>query len=281
MTWMIRDFLFWTFFWMLPMIVTVALCYFFLSLPARRNERARLFLELLETGLQQGQSPERTIVSASETRDRSLGVHFHLLAAHVEEGARLHMALERAPNLLPPAAAAAVKIGSSEGTLERMLPAARGMLEDVNSRMQGALNHVVLFVLVIVPTALFLMPMLSQFIWPKLQQTLMDMEVTPPAFTSAVFANIGWITLIESVVLLSLLLLGFFYVGGPRLLRARTKSWAHGRIVFYCGCHGGEIESTAISPVPWQYCWIPACVRNGPWNWPPKRARTASCNAAP
>src|SRR6185503_19805763 len=105
------------------------------------------FLDLLETGLAQGQSPERTIVSVSETRDGSLGIYFHLLAAHIEEGLRLHAALEKTPGLLPPAVASAVKIGAAEGTLQKMLPAARRMLDDVNSRIREALNHLVLFAL--------------------------------------------------------------------------------------------------------------------------------------
>ena len=217
MIWAIRDTLFWTFFWLLPMAVTVSVCWIFLSAPARRNERARLFLDLLETGLQQGQSPERTIVSVSETRDATVGVYFHLLAAHLEEGLRLHLAMEKTPNLLPPSVAAAVKIGSAEGTLDKMLPAARGMLEDVNSRVRSALNHLVLFALVILPTALFLMPMLSQFVWPKFEQIMLDMEVPTPAFTAAVFDHMGWAAIIEAIIVLGLFALGFCYVGGPRI----------------------------------------------------------------
>src|SRR5436190_1317765 len=133
MTSAVRETLFWILFWMAPMILVVGVCYFFLSMPARRNERARLFLDLLETGLQ------------------------------------LDAALEKTPNLLPTAVAATVKIGVAEGTLDKMLPAARGMLDDATSRLRGALNHLVLFALVIVPAGLFLMPMLSQFIWPKFQ----------------------------------------------------------------------------------------------------------------
>lgn len=223
MTGTIRETLFFILFWLAPMAVTVGVCWYFLSAPARRNERARLFLDLLETGLQEGQSPERTIVSISETRDGSVGVYFHLLAAHIEEGLRLHLALERTPNLLPPSVAAAVKIGSAEGTLDKMLPAARGMLDDVNSRMRSALNHLVLFALVIVPTALFLMPLLSQYVWPRFAFILTEMEVTPPAFTAMVFANMGWATLIEGVILLGLFSLGFFYVGGPRISLIATK----------------------------------------------------------
>ena len=223
-----REMFLWMLFWTGPMIVAVGICYFFLSLPARRNEQARLFLDLLETGLRQGQSPERTILSVSETRDPSVGPHFHLLAAHIEEGLRLDAAMEKTQSLLPQPVASCVKIAAAEGTLSTMLPAARGMLDDANSRLRGALNHLVLFALVLVPVALFLMPMLSQFIWPKFQQILVDMEVTPPAFTVAVFSNVGWVAIIEAAILIGFLLFGFFYVGGPRISMIATKmfgSW--------------------------------------------------------
>src|SRR5436305_490110 len=93
-------------FWMLvfsiPVIVSAVFGYFLLTLPMRRAERARLFLDLVEQGLRDGRSPEQTIVGISESRDRSVGVRFHLLAAHIECGRRLGEALERVPRFLPP-----------------------------------------------------------------------------------------------------------------------------------------------------------------------------------
>ena len=43
--------------------------YFLLTLPMRRNERARLFLDLLELGLKDGRTPEAAIVDAAASRD--------------------------------------------------------------------------------------------------------------------------------------------------------------------------------------------------------------------
>jgi len=85
--------------------------YVLLTLPLRRNERARMFLNLLELGIKEGQAPEAVIASASASRDRSLGVRFHWLAAHIEEGLRLSEALERVPRLLPPQVCAMLRIG--------------------------------------------------------------------------------------------------------------------------------------------------------------------------
>src|SRR2546430_6335534 len=80
---------------LLPLFGAVYLIYFLLTLPMRRNERARIFLDLLELGLRNGRSPEASIIGAAASHDRSLGVRFHLLAAHLERGMRLHDALEQ------------------------------------------------------------------------------------------------------------------------------------------------------------------------------------------
>ena len=69
------------------------LIYFVTTLPMRRNQRGRSFLDLLELGLKSGRSPEALIVDAAASHDRSLGVRFHLLAAHIESGLRLSAAL--------------------------------------------------------------------------------------------------------------------------------------------------------------------------------------------
>src|SRR5215475_10108245 len=89
----------------------VYLIYFLLTLPMRRKERARLFLDLLDLGLKDGRSPETTITSVSNCRERSLSVRFHLLAAHIQQGERFTQALEKVPRLLPPQICAMLKTG--------------------------------------------------------------------------------------------------------------------------------------------------------------------------
>ena len=69
----------WFFVCLVPICGLFYALYFFVSLPLRRQERARLFLDLLETGLKQGHSLERTIVSVAEAGDRSLGVRIHFV----------------------------------------------------------------------------------------------------------------------------------------------------------------------------------------------------------
>jgi type II secretory pathway component PulF len=212
-----RDVVIWLLFFMAPMTVAVAVAYVCLTAPARRNERARLFLDLLETGLKTGQSPERTITAISDTRDRSVTVHFHLLAALIEEGARLEQALLLTPRLLPRAISEVVRIGARENALDRLLPAARAMLRDVNSRVRGALNYVIVFAVVVVPGMFFFLPFLSVFVWPKLKQILSDMGAAPPTFTMIVFENYEIAATIQFTFLAILVALAVFYIGGPRI----------------------------------------------------------------
>src|SRR5678815_4892939 len=72
-----------------PSLLATYLAYFMLTLPLRRNERARLFIDLIELGLKQGHTPERLIVDAASSHDPALGVRFHLLAAYLEKGMSL------------------------------------------------------------------------------------------------------------------------------------------------------------------------------------------------
>src|SRR5258706_12315836 len=75
--------------------------YWLLSLPLRRRERARLFLDLLELGMEDDHSPERAIIEAAGSNDAALGARFHLLASHLQGGARLNQALHKILPLVP------------------------------------------------------------------------------------------------------------------------------------------------------------------------------------
>ncbi len=110
---------------LLPVGGFIYLFYFLLTLPMRRNERGRFFLDLLELGLKEGRTPESTIVEISASRDRAMGVRFHLLAVHLENGLRLGDALGKVPRLLPPQIRAMLKAGEAIGEMGRVLPAGR------------------------------------------------------------------------------------------------------------------------------------------------------------
>ena len=218
-----RDLVFWALFIMVPLTIGIIIAYAALTAPARRNERARLFLDLIETGLRAGQSPERTIAAISDTHDSSVSVHYHLLAARIEEGARLEHALNLTPRFLPRSIAEVVKIGARENTLDKLLPAARAMLIDINSRMRGALHYVIAFAFVVLPAVFFFLPMLSIFVWPKLKQIIIDEEATPPAFTTMVFESpIGasFVRFFFIGIFVAVVAMVSSYVFGPRLQSA-------------------------------------------------------------
>src|SRR5439155_26891650 len=103
--------LIWLVLWQAPLALLSWIACFLVSLPLRRQERARFFLDLLELGLKEGHTPEQTIVAVSRSRDPSMGARFHLLAAHLETGLRLGQALDRVPRLLPLQTAAMLRSG--------------------------------------------------------------------------------------------------------------------------------------------------------------------------
>ena len=96
---------------LIPLYALLYLLYFIIGLPLRRQERARLFLDLISTGLAQGRSIEHTVVSIAHSQDPSVGVRFHLLAAYLESGWNLVPALEKVGGLLPPQLTAMLKVG--------------------------------------------------------------------------------------------------------------------------------------------------------------------------
>src|ERR1041384_8303598 len=114
----------------------VYLIYFLLTLPMRRKERTRLFLDLLELGLKGGHSPETTITSISNCRDRSLSVGFYVLSAYIQQGMRFTQALEKVPRLLPPQVCAMLKTGDRIGDISKVLPACRSLLKDGVSQVR-------------------------------------------------------------------------------------------------------------------------------------------------
>src|SRR5882762_2900607 len=88
-------------FGLLPICAVIYGAYFLLTLPLRRAERARFFLDLLELGLKEGRTPEAAIAEAAASADRALGARFLWLGEHLAKGLRLSNALELVPRLLP------------------------------------------------------------------------------------------------------------------------------------------------------------------------------------
>jgi type II secretory pathway component PulF len=144
---------FWLTLWFLPLAGFCVIVYYVITLPLRRQERARFFLDLLEVGFKQGRSPERTVTDVSLTRDVTVGVPFLLLAEHIQNGLGMVDALQRVPSLVSPRVAAVLRVGAQLGDIQKVLPACRGMNRDADSQTRNAFNYLLLIPL---PTLILL-----------------------------------------------------------------------------------------------------------------------------
>src|SRR6185503_12883359 len=159
-----------TLLWLLGILVVLGVlgaAYLLISWALRRQERARCFLDLLETGLKQGRSLEQTILSLSQSRVHNMGVHFHLLAAYLEQGLPLKAALEKVPQFLPASVRAILRVGEEIGSVEKVLPAGRQSLVDGLSRTQTGLNNLIV-IFFVSPIGPALIGLFTVLVFPKL-----------------------------------------------------------------------------------------------------------------
>lgn len=155
--------------WLLALVALADAAYSVLILPLRRQERARIFLDLLETGLAQGYSAETAIVEIAKSRDKKLGYRFFLLAEYLETGLRLSDALQKVPQLLPPQLVAMLAVGEKVGDVRKVMPACRRTLTSRSSRTTSAVNYLILF-LALNPFCGLIWPFLTIVIVPKFQE---------------------------------------------------------------------------------------------------------------
>jgi type II secretory pathway component PulF len=197
------------------------LLHFLLSLPMQRRDRARFFLDLLETALDRGQAVEPAILSAAESRDRVMGVHFYLLAAHIEDGARLSEALEKVPTFLPPQVNAMLCAGEKLGDLKKVLPACREVLRIASDTVRTTTYYMVAILLIFAPIAIGLISLISVFIIPKFRDVAAGMGIHVWPFTQFVFAinDAHVLTGFEAVLFVGLVMAALLYIGGPGMVR--------------------------------------------------------------
>jgi type IV pilus assembly protein PilC len=203
---------------LVPVCGVLYVIFLLLTRPMRRNERVRLFVDVLELGLKDGRSPEAAIADAASSRDAELGKHFHKLAAQLNKGMRFSEALDQVPRLISPQIAAMLKAGERIGDIAKVLPACRRLLDDAVSQVRGAINYLVLLAVAVTPFTLFVPVMLNIFVLPKLREVFQGMtgDARLPAFTQFVFANSALITGIQAVLLSVIWLAAIIYIGGPR-----------------------------------------------------------------
>ena len=193
------------------------LAHFLLTLPMRRAERARFFLDMLESAIEQGRPLEETLISASQTGDMALGVRFHLLAAWLERSLRLNDALAKVPRFLPPQITAMLMAGQRIGDMRKVLPACRQLLKDAVSQTRGAISYLVILTFVISPLGMAVFAVFRVFVLPKFKEVVgagMGGDIMGIRFLDKYGAAF---LLLQFGLLLLLWLAAAIYIGGPRV----------------------------------------------------------------
>ena len=197
----------------------VYILHFFFSLPMRRAERARLFLDLVDDALRRGQPIEEMIVSLARGRDRSIGVQFHLLAAYIESGLRLNEAFEQVPGLLPPQIVAMLQAGEKLGDVRKVLPACREILHDRPAGVRSAVHYMLLVVLFFSPVFVAVMVLTNVFVIPKFKEVAAGMGILLWPETIFVFGNMDLLICFTISVSVLLWVAVAAYIGGPGFVR--------------------------------------------------------------
>lgn len=207
--------------WLGGLLGSIYLVHFFFTIPMRRMERARLFLDLLEDALKRGQPIEEMILSIAQSRDRMVGVRFHMLAAEIEGGLTFGAALEKMPRFLPLQIAAMLRAGEKLGDLKKVLPACREILRDRPASVRSAVHYMILFVLIFSPVFITVTVLTTVFVIPKFREVAAGMGISLWPLTSFVFAMASSNILIgiEIIISLAMALMVLFYVGGPQFAR--------------------------------------------------------------
>ena len=200
------------------LILGLALLVFYvISLPLRRQERDRFLLDVIESALAQGEQVERYIISLAQTRDRSPGIQFHLLAAHLETGCSFVDALEKTPRLFPPQLLAMLKVGESIGDLKKVLPACRKLLRDGISQSRAAINYQVVFAFVLNPMVLLAVPFLAVKIMPVFGEIFSGFGMKFSSLATTAIKLSPYIFAGQMLIVLALYFFAILFLGGPRL----------------------------------------------------------------
>jgi type II secretory pathway component PulF len=159
------------------------------------------------------------ILSVAQSRDRTAGMRFHLLAAYIESGLRFGAALEKVPRFLPPQISAMLHAGEKLGDLRRVLPACREILRDRSAGVRSAIHYMVLVILLFSPSFIFVVLFTVICVIPKFKEVAAATGAQLWPVTLFVFENTGWLVGFELLVFLLLVLATLIYIGGPQFIR--------------------------------------------------------------
>ena len=209
-------------YWVLPVLLPVALlaaaAYYLISRPLHREERARFLLEVIQSALDQGQPVEHFIVSLAQTRDRSLGTRFYLLAAYLEQGRSLGAALEKVPGLGPSQLAAMLGVGESVGDYGRVLPACRELLHDGLSEARAVINYQVAFAFILNPVIAVVWPRVSALAAATAKDLSSSLRVPLLPGFEFILHVLPWLCVLQQLLALALYFYALLFLGGPRFV---------------------------------------------------------------
>lgn len=195
-------------------------CHFLLTLPMRRAERTRLFLDLIEASIKQGRPIEESLISVSQTRDMSMGVRFHLLAAWIEQNLTLGDALAKVPKFLPPQITTMLIAGQRVGDLSKVLPACRQLLKDAVSQTRAAISYLVIITLVLTPMGIWILGIMRLIVLPKFieifQGSLGD-GAPLPARLIYLSDHYGAFCAVQIAAIVFVWFAAILYMAGPRI----------------------------------------------------------------
>ena len=204
---------------LLPAGAFSLILHFLLSLPMRRRDRARFFLDLLETVIDRGQPVEQAILAAAANEDRAIGVGYFIVATHIEGGARLGEALDQHPTFLPPQVNAMLRAGEKLGDLKKVLPACREVLRVAPDTVRTTMHYMVAILLMFAPISIWLISMLSIFVVPKFKYLAGGEGAPVWPVTTFAFSATPYFVGFETVLFLLLAATAAIYIGGPGFVR--------------------------------------------------------------
>jgi type II secretory pathway component PulF len=205
--------------WLIPLLALIYVTYYLLSLPLRRHERARLFLDLIESGLNHGQTIEQSILTAEGSRDKILGKQFQWLAGYLGHGLALSDALRNVPGIVPAQVALMLEAGAKSGELRRVLPAIRRSLADATAKLTGAQNHLMILWFVLNPIGPGILILLSAVIIKRYGMIVEEIaEGHMPLFYQFLVDHRWQIMAIQLSLATAIYVAAILYVGGPRFV---------------------------------------------------------------
>jgi type II secretory pathway component PulF len=207
------------FVWLGLILGAISLIHFLFSLPMRRAERARLFLDLVEDALKRGQSIEEMMLFVVRSRDHTVGIRFHILAAYIENGLQFIDALKKVPRFLPPQISEMLQAGQKIGDVRRILPACREVLRDNPAGVRSAVHYMLLVVLLFSPVFIYVVIFTVVFVFPRFQDVALGMNVPLWPESKFVFGHAGWLIGFEVAIFFLLVIVTVAYLGGPGFSR--------------------------------------------------------------